>query len=414
MAIKLYPRSTLALLTAINFVNYIDRSVLFAVQPLVQQEFHKSDRAFGWLTSAFFIAYMLFAPIAGFLGDRYARRLIIVTGIAIWSGATLLTAVTYDFSTLLARHAIVGIGEASYATIAPALIADLFPEHKRGRMLSIFYLAIPVGTACGYMLGGYMGKLYGWRAPFYVAAAPGFLLAALLAMIPEPVRGASDQLAPTAERDTIVGVLLHNPAFWTASLGMAMMTFALGGMQVWMPTFLSRMRGMPLDRANLLFGATVAFNGVVATMAGGWLGDRLLRRTYTAYYLVSAVGMAVALPLMVGAIYLTGSTMFPSILVAEFFLLINTGPLNAAVVNSVGPHVRSVAISFNLLIIHALGDVPSPPIIGWISDKSNLQTGFLAPVVAIALSAIILFAGMRYAPKLRPNSESGNPIGASH
>jgi MFS family permease len=337
--------------------------------------------------------------------------MIIVIGIAVWSGATLLTAVTYDFSTLVIRHAIVGIGEASYATIAPALIADLFPEHKRGRMLAIFYLAIPVGTAAGYMIGGYLGHLYGWRTPFYVAAAPGFLLAALMAMIPEPPRGASDHLAATPERDTMRG-LIHNRAFWTASLGMAMMTFALGGMQVWMPTFLSRMRGIPLDRANLLFGATVAFNGVVATMAGGWLGDRLLRRTYTAYYLVSAIGMAVALPLMLGAIYLTGATMFPSILIAEFFLLINTGPLNAAVVNSVGAHVRSSAIAVNLITIHLLGDVPSPPMIGWISDKTNLQTGFLAGVVAIALSAAILFLGMKYAPKLRPEELAANPSGA--
>jgi len=414
MAPKLYPRTTLALLTAINLINYIDRSVLFAVQPLVQQEFHQSDRTFGFLTSAFFLAYMCFAPIAGMLGDRYARRMIVVIGIAVWSGATLLTAVTYDFSTLLVRHAIVGIGEASYATIAPALIADLFPEHKRGRMLSVFYLAIPVGTAAGYILGGYLGHLYGWRTPFYVAAAPGFLLAGLMAMVPEPERGGTDHLAATAERDTIVGVLLHNPAFWTASLGMAMMTFALGGMQVWMPTFLSRMRGIPLDRANLIFGATVAFNGVVATMAGGWLGDRLLRRTYTAYYLVSAVGMAAALPLMLGAIYLTGRTMFPSIIVAEFFLLLNTGPLNAAVVNSVGAHVRSSAIALNLIVIHILGDVPSPPLIGWISDKTNLQTGFLAGVLAIGLSAAILFAGMRYAPKLRPEQVLANQSGTGH
>ncbi len=408
---KLYPRATLALLTAINLINYIDRSVLFAVQPLVQQEFHQSDRTFGLLTSAFFIAYMLFAPVAGFLGDRYPRRLIVVVGIAIWSGATLLTAVTYEFSTLMIRHAIVGIGEASYATIAPALIADLFPEHQRGRMLAIFYLAIPVGTAVGYMVGGYLGQQYGWRVPFYVAAAPGFFLAAMMALVPEPARGACDKLAASRERDTLSG-LVHNRAFWTASLGMAFMTFALGGMQVWMPTFLSRMRGIALDRANLIFGASVAVNGVVATMFGGWLGDRLLRRTYTAYYLVSAAGMAISLPLMLGAVYLTGATMFPSIVVAEFFLLLNTGPLNAAVVNSVGSHVRSSAIAVNLIVIHILGDVPSPPVIGWISDKSNLQTGFLAGVLAIALSAVVLFAGMKYAPKMRPQDLVANQSGA--
>ncbi len=411
---KLYPRTTLALLTAINFINYIDRSVLFAVQPLVQEDFHRSNEAFGFLTTAFFLSYMLFAPVAGLLADRYRRRTtIIVAGVAVWSGATLLTAVTHDFATLLFRHAIVGVGEASYAAIAPALIADLFPEHRRGRMLAIFFLALPTGTAVGLMLGGYLGHLYGWRTPFYVAAIPGFLLAALLAMVPEPERGSHDLLREDSERGTLRG-LIRNRAFWTATLGMAMMTFALGGMQVWMPTFLVRVRGMSLDRAGVFFGASVAFNGIVATLIGGWLGDRLLRRTSGAYYLVSAIGMTIGVPLMLGAIYGTGMLMLTTIVAAEFFLLLNTGPLNAAVVNSVGAHIRSSAIAVNLFVIHLLGDAFSPTLIGWISDKTNLQTGFLSAVAAIALSAAILFLGMRYAPKLRPEEPARNQSGAGH
>ncbi len=410
---KLYPRTTLALLTAINFINYIDRSVLFAVQPLVQQEFRRDDKTFGFLTTAFFFSYMLFAPVAGFLADRYTRRTIIVTGVAVWSGATLLTAVTHEFSTLLIRHAIVGIGEASYAAIAPALIADLFPEHRRGRMLSIFFLALPTGTAVGYILGGYLGHLYGWRVPFYVAAAPGFLLAAMLSFIPEPERGSRDLLKEDAERGTIRG-LTCNKAFWSATLGMSMMTFALGGMQVWMPTFLERVRGIPLDRANLFFGASVAFNGIVATLIGGWLGDRLLRRSAGAYYLVSAIGMTIGIPLLLGAIFGTGMFMFAAIVAAEFFLLLNTGPLNAAVVNSVGAHIRSSAIAVNLFVIHLLGDAFSPTLMGWISDKTNLQTGFLSAVGALVLSAAILFLGMKYAPKLRPEELAKNQSGAGH
>ncbi len=413
MAPKLYPRTTLALLTAINFINYIDRSVLFAVQPLVQEEFRRDDKTFGFLTTAFFFSYMLFAPVAGFLADRYRRRTIIVIGVAVWSGATLLTAVTHEFSTLLIRHAIVGIGEASYAAIAPALIADLFPEHRRGRMLSIFFLALPTGTAVGYILGGFLGHLYGWRAPFYVAAAPGFLLAALLSLIPEPERGGRDLLREDGERGTIRG-LTRNKAFWTATLGMAMMTFALGGMQVWMPTFLARVRGIPLERANLFFGASVAFNGIVATLIGGWLGDRLLRRSSGAYYLVSAIGMTIGIPLLLAAIFGTGMFMFTAIVSAEFFLLLNTGPLNAAVVNSVGAHIRSSAIAVNLFTIHLLGDAFSPTLIGWISDKTNLQTGFLSAVAALIVSASILFLGMKYAPKLRPEELAANQSGAGH
>jgi MFS family permease len=397
---RLYPRTALVVLTALNLLNYIDRSVLFAVQPLVQVEFHRSDADFGLLTSAFFLFYMFAAPLMGPLADRYSRRLIIVMGAFLWSGATLLTAATHSFQTLLIRHTLVGIGEASFVTISPTLVADLFPEQKRGRILGVFYLAIPVGTALGYIIGGNLGPRFGWRSPFYVASIPGFVLALLLLFIPEPERGMHDSLPETPERSTILG-LARNPAFWTATLGMAAMTFALGGLSVWMPTFLSRVRGYPLARANLIFGGITAFDGTVASLAGGWLGDRLLRRTKTGYYLVSAASMAMGVPVMIVALYTTGRTMLPGILLAEFLLLLNTAPLNAALINSVGAHIRATAIAVNIFMIHLLGDALSPWLIGKISDRSSLQSGFISAVVAIAISSAILFYGMRFAPPVR-------------
>lgn len=397
---RLYPRTALVVLTALNLLNYIDRSVLFAVQPLVQVEFHRSDADFGLLTSAFFLFYMFAAPLMGPLADRYSRRLIIVMGAFLWSGATLLTAATYSFQTLLIRHTLVGIGEASFVTISPTLVADLFPEQKRGRIMGVFYLAIPVGTALGYIIGGNLGPRFGWRSPFYVASIPGFVLALLLLFIPEPERGMHDSLPETPERSTILG-LARNPAFWTATLGMATMTFALGGLSVWMPTFLSRVRGYPLARANLIFGGITAFDGTVASLAGGWLGDRLLRRTKTGYYLVSAASMAMGVPVMIVALYTTGRTMLPGILLAEFLLLLNTAPLNAALINSVGAHIRATAIAVNIFMIHLLGDALSPWLIGKISDRSSLQSGFISAVVAIAISSAILFYGMRFAPPVR-------------
>ena len=400
---RLYPRTALVVLTALNLLNYIDRSVLFAVQPLVQVEFHRSDADFGLLTSAFFLFYMFAAPLMGPLADRYSRRLIIVMGAFLWSGATLLTAATHSFQTLLIRHTLVGIGEASFVTISPTLVADLFPEQKRGRILGVFYLAIPVGTALGYIIGGNLGPRFGWRSPFYVASIPGFVLALLLLFIPEPERGMHDSLPETPERSTILG-LARNPAFWTATLGMATMTFALGGLSVWMPTFLSRVRGYPLARANLIFGGITAFDGTVASLAGGWLGDRLLRRTKSGYYLVSAASMAMGVPVMIVALYTTGRTMLPGILLAEFLLLLNTAPLNAALINSVGAHIRATAIAVNIFMIHLLGDALSPWLIGKISDRSSLQSGFISAVVAIAISSAILFYGMRFAPPVRPEN----------
>ncbi|HKD02732.1 MAG TPA: MFS transporter [Terriglobales bacterium] len=407
---KLYPRTALFVLTALNLLNYIDRSVLFAVQEMVKQEFHRSDAAFGFLTSVFFIFYMCAAPFMGPLSVRFSRKAVIIAGALIWSVATLLTAITKNFDELLLRHTVVGIGEASFVILSPTFVADMFPEEKRGRVMGVFYLAIPVGTALGYFLGGYMGPKYGWRAPFYVGAAPGVLLAFLLLFIPEPPLGLFDAKEELPERDTIRG-LVRNKAFLTASLGMAMMTFALGGLQVWMPTFLQRVHGYSVLDSNLIFAASTILNGIVASLLGGWISDRLLERTAAAHYLVSAVSLALGVPAAFVALFASGRLMIAGIFISEFFLLINTGPLNAAVINSVGPRVRAMALAVNVFIFHLLGDVPSAWLIGYMSDKYSLQSAVVAPIIAIALSSAILFYGMRFAPPVH-HVNSGAVAGA--
>jgi len=400
---RLYPRTALLVLTALNLLNYIDRSVLNAVQPLIQNEFHVTDAQIGRLTTVFLIFYTIAAPVMGPLADRYSRRVVIALGAFAWSGVTLLTAFTHTYQALLIRHTLVGVGEASFVTISPTFVADLFPESKRGRVLGVFYLAIPVGFALGYPIGGYFGTQYGWRAPFLLAGVPGFMLATIMLFIPEPERGQFDSLKETPERGTVLG-LARNPAFLCATLGMAMMTFAQGGLLVWMPTFLSRMRGYSLLKANQMFGIIIAIDGTIASLAGGWLGDYLLRRTRSAYYLVSAASMGLGIPAMTMALYNRGPAMVPAIAVAGFLLLLNTAPLNAAVINSVGPHIRATAIAVNIFVIHFLGDAFSPWLIGKVSDKSSLESGFVSTVVATALSSAILFYGMKFAPRVAARS----------
>jgi len=407
---KSHPTTALLLLTGLNLLNYADRNVLFAVQPLVQNEFRINKAQIGYLTSAFLICYMLAAPFVGPLADRYSRKLIISLGAIFWSGLTLLTAVTHTYTELLVRHTLVGIGEATFVTIAPTFVADLFSENKRGRILGVFYLAIPVGSAAGYLLGGHLAPLYGWRFPFYIAAAPGFLLAVAVLFLKEPERGQFDSIKETPERTTFIG-LIRNPAFLTATLGMAMMTFSLGGIQVWMPQFLFSERHYSLEAANFDFGIIVVVDGILASLLGGWLGDYLLRRMKSSYYLVSAVSMALGVPFMIVALFVPGRLMIPAIAVAAFFLLFNTSPLNAAVINSVGAHIRATAIAFNILIIHVLGDVPSPTMMGWVADEHSLQTAFILPVIAMVLSSVILFYGRRFAPKVvikpQPQTHAG-------
>jgi MFS transporter, Spinster family, sphingosine-1-phosphate transporter len=406
MQAKLYPRLTLVLLTGLNVLNYVDRNVLLAVQPLVKQEFHSSDAAIGLLTTAFFVTYMIAAPLVGWLGDRYSRQTLIVIGVAIWSGFTLMTWLVHDYRQLLLRHALVGIGEASYAAFAPSLLSDLFPLERRGRVLAIFNCGLPFGSAGGIIVGAYFGHHFGWRAPFMVAGIPGFFLALALWFLPEPPRGQSDRFAPSALRSSFSG-LLTNPAFWSVSLGLAMYTFAVGGLQVWIPTFLNRVRGVPLERAGIVFGAITAFNGIVAVMIGGWVGDRMLRRHDGAYYSFSGWAMFASIPFMVLAIYTSGPAMFPIIFVAVFLLLLGTGPTNAALVNSVGAEIRSTALAVNVLVIHLLGDAFSPWLIGAISDRSSLPTAFSVTYVAAALSGVFMLWGARFAPRLGEKAIQG-------
>jgi predicted MFS family arabinose efflux permease len=400
---KTYPYLMLAVLTGLNILNYIDRNVLFAVQSEVKKEFMVSDYKIGVLTSAFFYTYMVAAPLIGWLGDRVRRKHIVVIGVFIWSGFTFLTWFVRDYNQLLFRHAIVGIGEASYATIAPTLIADSFPLLRRGRMLSIFFLGLPVGSAAGYFVGGYLAHSSGsWRVPFMAAGIPGFILALVLWMLPEPERGQHEEHAPTKGWTQLLG-LVRNGAFITATLGMAAYTFAIGGMQVWIPTFLVRLRGMDLKSANIDFAVITIINGIVATLLGGWIGDRLLKRYFGAYYTFPGIAMLIAVPLMVAAVYITGTLMFPAIFAAVFFILIGTGPTNAALVNSVSAGIRSTALAVNVFVIHLLGDAFSPAMIGRISDRTgSLQKAFWLAFAAAALSGIILIYGARFAPKLKP------------
>ena len=401
------PYSALLVLTSLNLLNYADRSVLFAVQKLVQEEFHLSFRQVGFLTSAFLGFYMVAAPFVGPLADRYSRKVIIFLGAIFWSGLTLLTAVTHNYTELLVRHTLVGVGEATFVTIAPTFVADLFRENVRGRILGVFYLAIPVGSAAGYLLGGYLAPRHGWRFPFYIAAVPGFLLALAVLFLKEPPRGQFDSLKETPERSTILG-LVQNPAFLTSTLGMAFMTYSLGGIQVWMPQFLSSERHFTLEGANRLFGIIIVIDGILAALIGGWLGDYLLPRMRSSYYFVSAASMLLGIPVMIVALFNQGPFMIPAIAVAAFFLLLNTAPLNAAVINSVGARIRATALAVNIFIIHILGDVPSPIMMGWVADRRSLQASFVLPIIAMGISSAILFYGMKFAPPVAVGGPSVN------
>ena len=391
---------TFLLLLALNLLNYIDRYILPGAQPLVQREFHASDQQMGALTTAMFFVYMLAAPASGWIGDRISRKPLIIAGAVLWSLATLATVWVHSYWMFYARQAFVGIGEATFVIYAPAVLADFYPERERNRVLSIFYIAIPVGAALGYLAGGTMGSLWGWRAPFLICAIPGFVIAALYAWIGrEPVRGASDKLQATADRASLRGIFT-NRAFLTGTMGLAMLTFTMGGISAWVPTFLHRYAGLSVASSSAAVGAITVVDGIAGTLIGGWIGQIWLRTNHRALYLISFWSVVLTLPF--GALVFFGPKSFtiPALFIAEFFLFLNTGPLNTAIVNSVSAPVRATAISINLFCIHFFGDTFSPQIIGAISDRSNLALGLGATLITLVISAVILISGARFAPSL--------------
>ncbi|HEX3845042.1 MAG TPA: MFS transporter, partial [Steroidobacteraceae bacterium] len=327
----------LAILSGINLLNYLDRYVVSALLPdLERAPMHLTDFELGTLMSGFLVVYMLAAPIFGRLGDRGSRPRPIAIGVFLWSLATGISGLARNYAQLLAARAIVGIGEAAYGTIAPSLLADFFGRRTRGRAFAVFNMAIPVGAALGYVVGGVVRQHFGWRAAFYVAGIPGIVLALWILRLPDPPRGVQDEGSPErgndqAGRDTgkaswrVYLRLVQQAPYTLTVLGYAAYTFALGGLAFWMPTFLERVRGIPAVQASAGFGEIVVLTGFVGTFVGGWLGDYCLRYSKQAYLWMSGGATLLGVP----AVYLALSAgapavFYPALIVAELLLFMST------------------------------------------------------------------------------------------
>jgi MFS family permease len=272
----------LGVLTFINLLNYLDRFVVSALaETLKHSALALSDFKLGSLMTSFLLVYLFTAPVFGALGDRRSRPRLIAFGVGIWSLATALSGFAGSYVALLGARAAVGIGEAAYGTIAPALLGDYFPANQRGRVMAVFFCAIPVGAALGYIVGGLIDAHYGWRMAFFVAGAPGLALAGLMLTLRDPPRGAQDagtSTPPPIKRGTRADLiatyarLLRNSPYVLTVLGYAAYTFAVGGLGFWMPAFLERARGIPRPQATVSFGEIVVVTGVVGTVAGLSMG----------------------------------------------------------------------------------------------------------------------------------------------
>jgi MFS transporter, Spinster family, sphingosine-1-phosphate transporter len=394
-----YSRYALALLLLVNLLNYIDRQILYAVFPLIKADFSLSDTALGFLGSAFMVCYMSSAPLLGWLGDRGNRVRLASCGVAVWSLATALAGFAPGYRSLLAARTVVGIGEASFGTVSPGLVADFFSKERRGRVLSYFYLAIPVGSAIGYLLGGLLGYHFGWRSAFLLVGAPGLMLAIAVWFLRDPRNRDSAQQRQERDKTRLAGyrALFRNRSFVVNTLAMAAMTFALGGLAQWMPSFLYRIHHLDVARGNTLFGAITVLAGISGTLTGGWLGDRSQKKSPKGYLLVSGWGFLAGTPFAVYAISTQSlAGCLTAMFFAEFFLFFNTGPLNTVIVNVSSSSCRAMAFAVNIFFIHALGDAVSPTILGWLSDQWGLRSALLLTPAAIAVAAGFCFLCTRY------------------
>jgi MFS family permease len=401
-SVKSGARAALWLLLSINLFNYIDRFVLAAVEPNIRATFFSPDdpnamARTGLLAPAFLITYMLSAPVLGFLADRFSRWLIVGVCVILWSFATAASGFAPTFAALFITRIFVGIGEGGYGPAAPTILADYFPLEMRGRIMAVFCGAIPVGSALGYVVGGLINHQLGWRWAFYLVAIPGIILGlwCFLQKDPRPAPASDSPATPRPARREAYLSLLRNRSFVINCLAQTAMTFALGGLAFWMAAYLI-FRKQPPELATPIFGGITVVAGLLSTLLGGVIADRLQKRFPGSYFLVSGVGMLMAFPLCIAMLYTPFPLAWVFLFGAVFFVFLNTGPSNAALANVVRPQIRATAFAVNILVIHLLGDAFSPPLLGAVAGHFDMNMAFLVVSAAMLISGLIWLTGMKY------------------
>ena len=405
------PAALLVLLTALNLLNYLDRYVMAAVLAKVQDDLHLSNFIGGSLATVFLIGYFATSPIFGTLADRAppgGRARLLMVGVSVWSAATIASGLVRSAAALVCARAFVGVGEASYITIAPTFIDDVAKPAQRGRWMAIFSAALPLGSALGYIVGGAVEHSHGWRSAFFVAGAPGLVLALLCLLIAEPPRRSS---APVPDVRGSARILAKIPVYRGGVLGYCAYTFAIGGFAFWAPKYLHERYGLETGHAAVQFGFLTVAGGFVGTLVGGWLGDRSVRMragraapgqgveavsddiTARANLLVCALSAGLGAPLAALAITAPSARgFFVFAFPCEVALFLSNGPVNVALLRSVPAGLRASAMALAVFAIHLLGDLWSPPLIGLTADFAPAAYG-LTPM-AWAMMLVPVFFGI--------------------
>jgi MFS transporter, Spinster family, sphingosine-1-phosphate transporter len=388
------PVKVLSILTAVNYLNYIDRYILAAVLVSIKADLGLSDFQAGLLATAFMIPYMFTAPLFGWLGDTRDRSKILSLGAGLWSLATLVTGMAGHFWTMMASRFTLGIGESAFTTTSIPLLSEYFPSAKRGRVLAIFSSALPVGAALGYVLGGILGASVGWRWAFAIVGFPGLILAAIVWFIGDPRK---ENIETKFAFGSLIQLLGRSKSYVWAVAGYCAYTFAVGGIAHWIPSYIQRTYSLSELSANTLFGGIAVGSGLVGTLLGGYLGDHLSKKERGGHLKISAISMFFAIPAFWFCMHAETVKSFAILLVfVQLFFFLSTSPINVALLESVPEKFRNSGMAMAIFLCHVLGDAISSPLIGKVSDVSgSLQSGILLCAPVIFLSAIFWWLGSR-------------------
>ena len=391
------PRVILGSLTTLNGLNYLDRYVSAATLPLILADLAISDAQGGLLQSLFIVAYALACGPAGWLGDAGRRLRLVATGVFVWSVATVASGLAPTYGWLLLARTVIGVGEASYAVVTPSILSDCYPAERRARVLGVFYAAIPIGSALGYIVGGLVGDAHGWRAAFFVAGAPGAVLAFLLLLLTEPPRGALDVVHDAATPLALgasLRALVSRRSYLVNTAAQVIYTFSMGGLAAWMPTYFVRDREISLANASATFGLLLVVAGFAGTLLGGRVSTVVARRHPGADFIVSGWSLVASIPFTLLAVLAPQPVVFwPAMFVTLLLLFVNIGPMNAAMSNVLPAELRGRGFAVTGLSIHLLGDAVSPWLIGLASDQIGLRVPVLVTGCLLGAAGTVLLAG---------------------
>jgi MFS family permease len=316
--------------------------------------------------------------------------------------STIFTGLTRTYPQMILTRSAVGVGEAGYGTVSPSYLAEWFPIEKRARVMALYALAIPVGSAIGYLLGGALGQYFGWRAAFYIVAIPGILLGVNALFLKET----DEKKARKTEKIKLSGyaAFFRNRTFMLIAFTQAVAAFSVGGLAAWMPSFFVRDFGLSVAQAGSYFGVITVLAGITGSLAGGWIADWLRKKTKRAYFIVGYLSFFLSMPfgvlaVLAGTLHMALAMMF----LTEFFIFTHSGPYHAAIVEVIPVNMRSMAFALDIFILHAFGDAVSPTILGMISDARGLGLAIFLAVMFLFFGGVTsIFAGRCYKNDFHP------------